>query len=210
MHRYISYMLFFGLLLTYSCNNTSDDEVQGDFLEPGFVSNEPVFVFEANNAPFIQAGVGHFYMFTEYELIENIHTFIARFAKLPSCTSGCEEELIIKINDFQIVETTSQVNIEEAIQLGEYNFGEGQDIDFSEISMEYTNWTGNTFRTDIMEQPAESFFRINSVSDYSENENGEPTKILSVNFNCQLRSVEDESILTFENGEATIAVAYPE
>jgi len=203
-----SYILFlFSLLFIISCSQDFEDD--NPFPED-IISDEPVFTFSSNNDFYnIKAGVNDFYMFTDYEQDNlEVYSFIARFAPLSTCTGACDEMLTIKIRDAQAIETTS-TSLEPTLDVGSYNFRGVLDIEFSDILIEYTDQNGNTFATDLIEQNVESFFEIMAVQDYTENENGDPTKILFVTFQCTLKNTENEDTIEFINANAVIGVAYP-
>ncbi len=77
------------------------------------------------------------------------------------------------------------------------------------ITIEYGTNNGIVYRSDVITQPASSFFDITSAADYFDNENGEATKKATVNFNCQLRSASG-SLLDIIGGNGIIAIAHPE
>ncbi len=79
---------------------------------------------------------------------------------------------------------------------------------FSKITIEFTDNNGKLYSTRDFVQPQESKFEIVSVESYKPNKDGHPTKRFKAFFNCLLRSGSEELIIT--NGEAVVAVAYPE
>lgn len=77
----------------------------------------------------------------------------------------------------------------------------------SNITIIYTDASGNTFNSNNALQPDSSFFHITSVADYQKNENGQSTKQLHVKFNCILYDSKNNP-LVIKNGDAVIAVSY--
>ncbi|MFT5168217.1 MAG: hypothetical protein ACI8P3_003458 [Saprospiraceae bacterium] len=212
MSKFNPYILLLVLILGFSCDKKSENE---SLFADSIFSSEPIFYFSTNSEEYkIEAGESGFYMFSEYEVdTMNVYSFVARFAKLSTCENQCEEELIIKIRDFQPVNSSSPIAINEALSIGEYSFGGGQNLNFSNILIAYTDQDGTTFRTDLVDQNVESYFQILAVSDFQQNENNQPTKKLDVAFRCTLSSSANgvEGIgISFEDAQAVIGVAYPE
>ncbi|MFK8105235.1 MAG: hypothetical protein AB8G15_22170 [Saprospiraceae bacterium] len=81
--------------------------------------------------------------------------------------------------------------------------------DLITVTLEYRASNGTIYRSDELTQPADSFFDITNVSSYFDNENGETTKKMTVNFNCPLRSTTGFSI-NITGGSGVIAIAHPE
>lgn len=194
--------------LNFSCDRKSDEVLFNEAI----YSDEPIFSFSANNEEYkIEAGVNGFYMFTEYEVdTMDVYSFVARFSKLSTCSVQCEEELIIKIRDFQPADASTEILINEALSIGDYSFTANQNIAFGDVLIIYTDKDGITFRTDLVDQDSESNFEILTVSDFQENENGQPTKKLSVAFRCTLQNSDNGEEIFFSNAAAVISVAYPE
>lgn len=208
MRKLNVYIFLLMLLLSFSCDDKSDQ----DLLADAIYSSTPIFYFYANDQEYkIEAGISGFYMFSEFELdTSNVYTFVARLAKLSSCEYQCDEELVIKIRDFQITGPSSSISIDESLNVGDYSFMGSQNIGFGDVSVSYMNAEGITFKTDLVEQDGESYFRILAVSDFQENENGFPTKKLDVAFRCTLINPENGFEITFQDAEAVISIAYPE
>lgn len=80
-------------------------------------------------------------------------------------------------------------------------------FNLSTVVVEWTDASGNLYTSDNSSQPPSSYFKINSVTDYDNNENGEKTKKLNISLNCVLYNGSNTINLT--NAEAVIAVAYP-
>lgn len=78
---------------------------------------------------------------------------------------------------------------------------------FSNITIVYTDGSGDTYTSANVVQPASSYFNILSVSNYQNNENNQTTKQLHVQFNCMLQDGSGKKI-PVTNGDAVIAVAY--
>ena len=199
------------LLLMLAFNFSCDSEQKDDLFLDNIYSDEPIFNFFANEGEYvIEAGKNGFYMFADYEVDDmDVYSFVARFAKLSTCLEKCDEELIIKIRDFQPSGSSGPIEIAASITTGDYFFSDNQDIDFRDVLIEYTNEDGKTFRTDLAEQNVENTFKILAVSDFNVNENGNPTKKVDVTFSCILGDVDNELEISFINAEAVISVAYP-
>jgi PKD repeat protein len=75
----------------------------------------------------------------------------------------------------------------------------------SNITIVYTDDAGNVYSSSNPLQPSTSSFKINSVSPYKSNNNGQNTMMLNVSFNCLLFN---GSNVINANGTATTAVAY--
>ncbi len=73
--------------------------------------------------------------------------------------------------------------------------------------VEWTDINGNHFTSDNSAQPSSSYFKINSVEDYDNNENGQKTKKLNLSISCVLYN--GSNTIQLENAAAVIAVAYP-
>ena len=78
---------------------------------------------------------------------------------------------------------------------------------FSNITIIYTDPSGDIYTTADSAQRAGSNFQIVSVTPYNNNENKQATKQLHVKFNCTLHDNTGKA-LTINSGDAIIAVAY--
>lgn len=81
-------------------------------------------------------------------------------------------------------------------------------FNLSTAFVEWTDATGKVYTSKNSGQYPSSYFKINSVEDYDNNENGAKTKKLNVSFSFVLFTQGDAFLVT--NGEAVIAVAYPQ
>jgi hypothetical protein len=208
MSKLIPYSLLLMLTLNFSCDQKSDEVL----FDEAIYSDEPLFYFSSNNEEYkIEAGVNGFYMFTEYEVdTMDVYSFVARFSKLSTCSFQCDEELTIKIRDFQSADTSTEILINEALRIGDYSFASNQNIAFGDVLIVYTDKDGTTFRTDLVNQDSESKFEILSISDFQPNENEQPTKKLNISFRCTLRDIDNGEEIFFSDATAVISVAYPE
>ncbi|MGP8214334.1 MAG: PKD domain-containing protein [Bacteroidia bacterium] len=77
----------------------------------------------------------------------------------------------------------------------------------SNITIIYTDATGDIYTSNNSLQPDTSNFHITSVSNYQNNESGQTTKQLHIKFNCTLFDSKANK-LAIKNGDAIIAVAY--
>lgn len=85
----------------------------------------------------------------------------------------------------------------------------GDSLQFARASIIYTSPEGEIFSSEKLDQPANSFFEILNVEDFDYNENGDPTKKLTLRFRCQLWNAEEEMKTIESILEAVIGVAYP-
>lgn len=82
-------------------------------------------------------------------------------------------------------------------------------LQFSNVIVEYADNNGIQYSSFNEEsQPSFSFFKLNNISDYDNNENGEKTKKLDISFACRVWN-ELGSFIDIKDGKAIIAVAYP-
>lgn len=77
---------------------------------------------------------------------------------------------------------------------------------FSAVTIEY--FDGNKLYSSKLGENSNSIFTISNIEDFEENENGEKTKKLDVNFNCLLYDESGNSSIQF-SGESAIGIAYP-
>lgn len=84
----------------------------------------------------------------------------------------------------------------------------GDSLQFSMVTIEYTDGDGTLFRSDLQDQGPGASFKILEVEDYDDNEQGEKTKKLTVQFTCRLWDAQG-NFIDMTNGEGVIAVAYP-
>ena len=81
-------------------------------------------------------------------------------------------------------------------------------VGLSRINIEYTDPSGTLFRSKMIEQIPGSSFQIIDIKDYIFDEEGNPTKELSIIFNALLKS-DDGKIINISDAQAIIAVSYP-
>ena len=206
----LKYLLLLALLSSFiACSKDSDDLISPELDD---YNDAPVFSFSANEGEYlIQAGVNDFYMFTEYfqDTMGN-YSFIGRFAKLPNCSINCNEELSFRISISSASQFPSPDLVNEVFSTTSFDIGNANSTSASgNVWIEYRDQDDVTYRTDLLEN-IESSFNILSIDEYNRNENDEPTKILRVTFDAELKSTESEDIIFFNNAEAVIAIAYPE
>lgn len=83
-------------------------------------------------------------------------------------------------------------------------------LQLSTVTIEYVDENGVFYSSELDNQPANAAFQILSVDDFDNNENGEKTKQLEVEFNCILGSEAALPSLQLTDGRGKIAVAYPD
>lgn len=74
------------------------------------------------------------------------------------------------------------------------------------VTVEWTDATGQVFTSKSSPQPPTSYFNITSVSNYHTNEKGQKTKQVSASFRCTVYN--GGSSVLIDNAGATIAVGY--
>ncbi|MEZ4958033.1 MAG: hypothetical protein R2825_31025 [Saprospiraceae bacterium] len=79
---------------------------------------------------------------------------------------------------------------------------------YSAVTIIYQDESGKTFRSDWGQQNTSAFFILNKVEDYDDNEKGDPTKKLDLQFSCELWDVVGNT-LKVKEGKAIWGVAYP-
>ena len=105
--------LTFLVVLIYSCKPEELPPVQ---------TGDPVFSVTGDLVNII-AGEDDFYLFSDYEKDDmDVYSFVSHFAKTGDCTSDCEEELLIKIRDIDQNTGAIDVDIENALSPGNYNY----------------------------------------------------------------------------------------
>ena len=77
------------------------------------------------------------------------------------------------------------------------------------MSIIYTDDSGEEYRSDLEGQPNNSTFSIIDTQDYDLNENGFPTKILTLRFSCLVWNADGESRVIESISDVTFGVAYP-
>jgi len=93
------------------------------------------------------------------------------------------------------------------VNFGSYVYPIANPNAFSNIIITYTDASGDAYSSANVIQPTSSFFQVQSIANYQNNQNNQPTKELQVNFNCMVQDSKGNSI-PITNGSAVIAVAY--
>ncbi len=84
----------------------------------------------------------------------------------------------------------------------------GDMIQLSSAKIEYTDIAGNFYSSFLNSQPSSSFIKVIKTEDYDDNEKGEKTKKITLEYSCRIWS-ESGDYIDLNNGKATIAIAYP-
>ncbi len=84
----------------------------------------------------------------------------------------------------------------------------GDSLQLSKAKIEYTTGNGNFYSSFLGPQPSTSFIKILDVKDYDNNENGDKTKKVTLEYTCRIWTMGGEYI-DIKNGKATIAIAHP-
>ena len=79
---------------------------------------------------------------------------------------------------------------------------------YSKITIIYVDENGNSFRSDRLSQNPIADFKIHDFEPYDDNENGDPTRKLELQFNCSLWD-ENLNQLDIVDGQAVWGVAVP-
>lgn len=85
----------------------------------------------------------------------------------------------------------------------------GDNLQLSRIKIEYTNEDGVFYSSYFNSQPSSSFIKILKVDEYDRNENDEKTKKITLQYACRIWT-ESGEFIDISDGNATIAVAYPD
>ncbi len=80
---------------------------------------------------------------------------------------------------------------------------------FSEVVIEYTDQSGQFFSSGNIDNSS-SFFEIEEISDFPDNENGLKSKKLKINLSCQLHSSNTNEVLSIQNAKGNVAISFPE
>lgn len=83
-------------------------------------------------------------------------------------------------------------------------------LQFSSVVIEYVNADGEFYSSELATQPTSAAFSILEIKDFDNNENGDKTKQLTIDFNCILGTETALPPLQLTSGKGTIAIAYPE
>lgn len=78
---------------------------------------------------------------------------------------------------------------------------------FSNIEINWTDANGVVYKSNNLSQPPNSYFKILKAEDYHNNESGQNTKKLTVEFNCMVYNAANTGVL-IENARAVIVAAY--
>lgn len=76
----------------------------------------------------------------------------------------------------------------------------------SNIIIKWTDSNGIVYTSNDAAQPATSYFKIISSSEYHTNESGQKTKKLHVKFKCNVYN--GSSVIPIDNGDAVVVIAY--
>jgi len=82
-------------------------------------------------------------------------------------------------------------------------------LQFGQAAVEYINAAGDSFSSQRFSQPVESEFKVLSVSDFTDNEQGQRTKKIELQLSCLLYGNSVDQAIQL-SGKVTMAVAYPD
>ena len=77
------------------------------------------------------------------------------------------------------------------------------------VIIEYTAEDGTVYSSSINSQPGDAFFLVNAIEEYDDNELGEATRKMDIQFNANLYN-ETGQLFAPVSGEASIAVSLPD
>ncbi|MFT4759981.1 MAG: hypothetical protein ACI9XO_002249 [Paraglaciecola sp.] len=83
-------------------------------------------------------------------------------------------------------------------------------LQFSTVVIEYVDENGIFYSSELENQSGSAAFNLLNINDFDNNENGEQTKQLEIEFNCVLGSEAAVPSLNLAGGSGKIAVAYPD
>jgi hypothetical protein len=79
---------------------------------------------------------------------------------------------------------------------------------FLEADIKWRDEQGREYHSSKVDQPSDSFFEVIKVEEFERNENNEPTKKLTVTFNCVVS--DGTRNIKIQDATAVISVAYPQ
>lgn len=167
----------------------------------------PVFVVNAIFGDSVKldlaGGVNDYYMFTDFSDTGNVLVLngtLRRVSCLPY--TNCSNSL-----SFDIYPDTSG-----QVKTGTVNFTEAQSTPvadgFGGVRIHYVDLDGQIWISELLPQPAGSFFRVNYITDYLKNEQEQNTQQLDVSWQCLLTNLLSGEERTF-SGSGVIGVAVP-
>lgn len=80
-------------------------------------------------------------------------------------------------------------------------------LQLSKVTVEWRDESGVLYSSDKIRQPSTSKFKITEAKNYMENEKGQKTRQLTVEFNCTVSN--GSSTIELNNMQGVIAIAYP-
>jgi len=80
-------------------------------------------------------------------------------------------------------------------------------LQLSKVTVEWRDESGVLYSSDKIRQPATSKFKIIDAKNYTDNEKGQKTRQLTVEFNCTVSN--GSSTIELNNMQGVIAIAYP-
>lgn len=108
-------LLTCSMIIMWSCG----EEVTPPINTQGNITFSAIGTF-GSNALTLEAGQNDVYLYTDYTINQqNIIELQGNFAKLPSCTTNCQENLAISISNNQ---TGNNLSITDALSVGDYIF----------------------------------------------------------------------------------------
>lgn len=194
--RYL-WLLLCSVLFVQACKKEVD--VIDGFTEPVFKAS--YMALGLTDTVELQAGVENVYHFTGYRYTKEYMYCTGAFAPALCPAADCPGSLRFEVRNLgsgQVVETS----LFEPRTLPYYQ----RDIEGNAVII-WVDPQGREWRSDLRKQESISSFRIVRSEAYANNEKGEKTWKMEVEFSCALY-LETGGEIAFK-GNATLAVAYP-
>ncbi len=133
---------------------------------------------------------------TDGQGCQSVAGFVWSGLTTPTANPGCSAHF-----DYEVSQVAGPIDtIEIPIPVDSFQF--------SAVTIIYVDEAGTEYRSDRQKQDQGANFSILNFEDYDENENGQPTKKLDLQFDCNLWD-ENMNRLTITEGQAIWGVALP-
>ena len=201
MIRFMPVLILLGLFIgLISCEEEA--------LLPAEFIGEPVFYISANLDGGVlskKAGEAGYFMSTSYFIDDNFNHLIGTLEQI-DC-NNCPEKTSFTISTTPVI--TDQSTLNALPQIGQYDYATAISTTTSDqtlVEIAYTSPDNDFYCTNLGTQ-SQSSFEILAVEDFDNNSQGQATKKLHIQFNCNVYN-NNGAVLPFD-GIAVIAVAHP-
>lgn len=186
------------LLLISGLSACSDADFPGDVIE------DPVFRVNSSLL-YRTAGVNDTYLFTKMETDSgNVLVFSGTFADVDCPAGDCPNSMAFI---FRHPDPDSSIVPDSIFKVDQpWMYRDPFGSSMRRITIRWVNTEGDAYRSDLMFQSSDAYFNILESEPWENNENGEKTWKMTVEFSCRLSQPSDTVNL---EGIAVIAVAYP-